>query len=216
MSPVPVVRHTGTAAPLRRRDVDTDQIIPAEFCKRLGRTGYEDTLFHRWRQDADFALNRPVYAGASVLVAGPDFGIGSSREHAVWALRDFGFRAVIAPSFGDIFRANAAKNQLVTPRVPEEAVERLWELIEADPAAEVTVDLHERIVLAGSLRIPFEIAEHSRWQLMNGLDDIEITLRRGGGIDAHERRRPVWLPRVVASGAAGRTAGGASGPAEAG
>ncbi|WP_407548621.1 3-isopropylmalate dehydratase small subunit [Streptomyces sp. Pv4-95] len=216
MSPVPVVRHTGTAAPLRRRDVDTDQIIPAEFCKRLGRTGYEDTLFHRWRQDADFVLNLPRYAGASVLVAGPDFGIGSSREHAVWALRDFGFRAVIASSFGDIFRANAAKNQLVTPRVPEEAVQRLWELVEADPATEVTVDLRERVVLAGSMRVPFEIGEHSRWQLMNGLDDIEITLRRGGGIDAHEQRRPAWLPRVVASSVAAGTAGGASDPAETG
>jgi 3-isopropylmalate/(R)-2-methylmalate dehydratase small subunit len=194
----PLIRHTGTAAPLRRHDVDTDQIIPAEFCKRLGRTGYADTLFHRWRQDPDFVLNRAAYRGVSVLVAGSDFGIGSSREHAVWALRDFGFQAVIAPSFGDIFRTNAGKNQLLTPRVSEESVAWLWELIEEDPTVELTVDLEHRVILASGARIPFEISDYVRWQLMNGLDDIEVTQRRSSGIGTYERTRPSWLPQLTA------------------
>jgi 3-isopropylmalate/(R)-2-methylmalate dehydratase small subunit len=191
-----ISRHTGTAVPLRRRDVDTDQIIPAEFCKRLGRTGYRDALFHRWRQDPDFVLNRPDYLGASVLVAGPDFGIGSSREHAVWALRDFGFRAVVAPGFGDIFRANATKNQLLTAHVPEDTVERLWAAVESAPATSVAVDLVRRDLEVGDARYPFEIDDHSRWQLINGLDDIRVTLGRAGSIDAFERARPPWLPRL--------------------
>lgn len=204
MTIAPIIRHSGTAAALRRRDVDTDQIIPAEFCKRLGRTGYEDTLFHRWRKEPDFVLNDPRYAGASVLVAGPDFGIGSSREHAVWALWDFGFRALIAPSFGDIFRTNAGKNQMLTARVTEHAVHQLWDIIERDPATLVTVDLAERVIAvadsaadsAVDARIPFEIGDHVRWQLMNGLDDIGVTARRSHSIDQYERTRPAWLPRV--------------------
>jgi 3-isopropylmalate/(R)-2-methylmalate dehydratase small subunit len=196
MSVEAIARVTGTAVPLRRRDVDTDQIIPAEFCKRLGRTGYRDALFHRWRQDPDFVLNLPDHLGASVLVAGPDFGIGSSREHAVWALRDFGFRAVIAPGFGDIFRANATKNQLLTARVPEDTVERLWEFVESDPTTPVDVDLVRRVIAAGDASYPFEIDDHNRWQLINGLDDIHVTLRRAGSIDAFEQARPAWLPRL--------------------
>lgn len=197
MTPEPVSRHVGTAAPLRRRDVDTDQIIPAEFCKRLGRTGYTDALFHRWRQEQSFVLNREEFTGATVLVAGPDFGIGSSREHAVWALRDFGFRAVVAPGFGDIFRANATKNQLLTALVSEAAVERLWTLIEAAPSSLVTVDLMHRVVTAGEIRTTFEIDDYSRWQLINGLDDIHVTLRRSGSIEAYEVQRHHWMPRTA-------------------
>ncbi|MFH8492409.1 3-isopropylmalate dehydratase small subunit [Streptomyces longisporoflavus] len=200
MSPRPLPRHTGTAAPLRRRDVDTDQIIPAEFCKRLGRSGYADTLFHRWRKDEDFVLNQAAYAGASVLVAGPDFGIGSSREHAVWALRDFGFRAVIAPGFGDIFRNNAAKNQVITAQVPEKTVHRLWTAIEESPGVTVTVDLERLRVLVDDADVSsFAIDDHSRWQLVRGLDDIEVSLSRSGGVDAYERTRPQWFPRLSRS-----------------
>ncbi|GAA4185797.1 3-isopropylmalate dehydratase small subunit [Streptosporangium oxazolinicum] len=190
--------HTGRAVPLRRRDVDTDQIIPAEFCKRLGRTGYEDTLFHRWRREPGFVLGQAVYTGASVLVAGADFGIGSSREHAVWALRDYGFAALVAPSFGDIFRANATRNGVITAKVGEAFVERLWETVEADPATEITVDLADRVLRCGGLTEPFEIDEFSRQQLISGFDDIEVTSRSAAAIDAYEARRPGWLPRVVA------------------
>lgn len=200
MSPTPIRQHTGPAVPLRRRDVDTDQIIPAEFCKRLGRTGYDDALFHRWRKEEGFVLNNPTYSGASVLVSGPDFGIGSSREHAVWALADYGFHVVIAPTFGDIFRANAAKNQLLAPRVSQEAVEWLWQLIETSPSTPITTDLQRRIIAAEGTEIPFEIDDHSRWQLLNGLDDIQVTLRRTGSIEAHERTRPPWFPSVPRAG----------------
>ncbi|MFD9864846.1 3-isopropylmalate dehydratase small subunit [Streptomyces alboflavus] len=196
MSPAPLPGHRGTVAPLRRRDVDTDQIIPAEFCKRLGRTGYADTLFHRWREDPGFVLNQPAFGGASILVAGPDFGIGSSREHAVWALRDFGFRAVVAPGFGDIFRANAGKNQLLTAQVTEAEVERLWQLVEAAPDTVVALDLTRRTVAAGGRRFPFSIDDHSRRMLIDGLDDIQLTARRAGSIEEHEAFRPGWLPRT--------------------
>lgn len=194
--PSPLFVHTGRAAPLRRSNVDTDQVIPAAFCKRLGRTGYADTLFHAWRQQPDFVLNQPRYAGASLLIAGPEFGIGSSREHAVWALRDSGFRVVIAPSFGDIFRNNAGKNQLLTARVPRETVEALWELVEGDPALDVTADLEAREIRAGTLVVPFEIDDYTRWKLMQGLDDIEATLRYADQIAAHERARPEWMPAL--------------------
>jgi len=199
MSPVPIVSHTGTAVPLRRRDVDTDQIVPAEFCKRLGRTGYEDALFHRWRKDPGFVLNQPRYAGASVLVAGPGFGIGSSREHAVWALWDFGFRAVIAPGFGDIFRTNAGKNRLLTADVAADVVLRLWDLVEARPATGVEVDLDSRTIGAAGERFAFELDDQVRRQLMLGLDDISLTLRRAGEISAYEQSRPAWFPRLSAS-----------------
>jgi 3-isopropylmalate/(R)-2-methylmalate dehydratase small subunit len=190
--------HTGRAAPLRRSNVDTDQIVPAAFGKRLGRTGYADTLFHAWRQQPGFVLNQQRYAGASLLIAGPEFGIGSSREHAVWALRDSGFQVVIAPSFGDIFRNNAGKNQLLTARVPRETVETLWELVEREPSVDVSANLETREIRAGTLVAPFEIDDYTRWKLMQGLDDIEATLRHADEIAAHERARAEWLPTVEA------------------
>jgi 3-isopropylmalate/(R)-2-methylmalate dehydratase small subunit len=193
----PTDGHRGTAAPLRRRSVDTDQIIPAEFCKRLGRTGYDDALFHRWRKDPSFVLNQEAYAGASVLVAAPDFGIGSSREHAVWALRDFGFRAVVASGFGDIFRINSGKNELITADVAARDAARLQDMVEADPRVVVHVDLVTRTVSAGDLRFPFTIDDRVRYQLMEGLDDISVTLGRAAAIDRYEQDRPSWFPRVA-------------------
>jgi 3-isopropylmalate/(R)-2-methylmalate dehydratase small subunit len=188
--------HTGRAAPLRRSDVDTDQIIPAAFCKRLTRTGYADALFHGWRGDPEFVLNDPRYAGASVLLAGPKFGTGSSREHAVWALRDSGFRAVVAPSFGDIFRANAGRNQLVAASVGREVVEALWETVEGDPSAEITIDVGRCELRCEGLSASFELDTYARWKLLQGLDDIEVTLRHVGEIGSFERRRPRWLPEL--------------------
>ncbi len=196
----PVRSHTGRAVPLRRRSVDTDQIIPAEFCKRLGRTGYADTLFFRWRDDPNYPLAKPEYAGASVLVAGPEFGIGSSREHAVWALWDSGFRVIIAPSFGDIFRANATKNMLITARVDEDTVAQLWDLAEDLPETAVTVDLTATRLQAGPLVRSFEMDSYSRWQLINGIDDIDSTLLHQKAIAEYEDRRPSWLPRVSKPG----------------
>ncbi|MEU6671063.1 3-isopropylmalate dehydratase small subunit [Streptomyces sp. NPDC046727] len=192
-----LVRHTGTVAPLERSSVDTDQIIPARFCKRLGRTGYEDTLFSRWRQDPDFPVTSARHAGASILVSGPDFGIGSSREHAVWALRDFGFRVVVASSFGDIFRQNATKNGLLTAEVPEEGAARLRRAAAARPDLPVLVDLERRAITADGLVVTFDIDEYSRWQLMNGLDDLQATLSKGEKIDAYEATRPGWLPTTI-------------------
>ena len=187
--------HTGRAAPLRAGNVDTDQIIPAVYLKRVARTGFEDGLFAAWRaNDPDFVLNKPEYTGASVLIAGPDFGTGSSREHAVWALQDYGFKAVISPRFGDIFRGNALKGGLLAVVLPAEAVERLWAAVEADPAAEVTVDLVEREVRGPGVQEPFELDDYSRWRLMEGLDDIALTLRETDAIDAFENRRQPWLP----------------------
>jgi 3-isopropylmalate/(R)-2-methylmalate dehydratase small subunit len=194
-----LVRHTGCVAPLERSSVDTDQIIPARFCKRLGRTGYEDTLFFRWRQDPDFPVTSPRHAGASILVSGPDFGIGSSREHAVWALRDFGFRVVVAPSFGDIFRANATKNGLLTAEVTEDKAALLRQAATAQPGLSVTADLERRTVTADGLVVEFHIDGYSRWQLMNGLDDLQATLSRAEKIDAYEANRPGWLPTTVGS-----------------
>ncbi|GAB3489768.1 3-isopropylmalate dehydratase small subunit [Nocardiopsis coralliicola] len=187
--------HTGRAAPLRAGNVDTDQIIPAVYLKRVARTGFEDGLFAAWRaNDPAFVLNKPEYTGASVLIAGPDFGTGSSREHAVWALQDYGFKAVISPRFGDIFRGNALKGGLLAVVLPAEAVERLWAAVEADPAAEVTVDLVEREVRGPGVQEPFELDDYSRWRLMEGLDDIALTLRETDAIDAFENRRQPWLP----------------------
>jgi 3-isopropylmalate/(R)-2-methylmalate dehydratase small subunit len=189
--------HTGVAAPLRRSDVDTDQIIPAEYLKRVSRTGFEDGLFNAWRNDPTFVLNDDRFHGASILVAGHRFGVGSSREHAVWALQDYGFRAVIAPSFGDIFRNNALKGGLLPIVLQEKIVQELWILLEEHPGVELTVDLVEREVRAPDASWPFVIDEHSRWRLIEGLDDIGLTLRQVDAIDAFEASRPSWKPVVA-------------------
>jgi 3-isopropylmalate/(R)-2-methylmalate dehydratase small subunit len=186
--------HTGTAAPLRRSDVDTDQIIPAEYLKRITRTGFADGLFAAWRTDPDFVLNDARYAGASILIAGPNFGTGSSREHAVWALQDYGFRAVVSPRFADIFRGNAQKAGLLPVVLPGDVVEQLQGLVEADPTTELTVDLERCELRAGTVTAPFEIDEHTRHRLRNGLDDIGLTLTHVDEIDAFERRRAPFLP----------------------
>src|SRR5690606_23056344 len=188
---------TGVAVPLERSNVDTDQIIPAVFLKRVTKTGFDDALFHAWRQDPDFILNRPEYQGAKVLIAGPDFGTGSSREHAVWALRDFGFRAVISPRFADIFRGNSGKQGLLTGIVDEPTVERLWAAIEADPGMNATVDLVARTVTVGDLTVPFEIDDYTRWRLLEGLDDIGLTLRDEARITEFETTRESWRPRTL-------------------
>ncbi|NHC44670.1 3-isopropylmalate dehydratase small subunit [Motilibacter aurantiacus] len=189
--------HTGTAVPLRRSNVDTDQIIPAVYLKRVTRTGFEDALFAAWRQDPGFVLNQPERAGATVLVAGPDFGTGSSREHAVWALNDYGFRVVISSRFADIFRGNSLKAGLLTAQVEQDVVERLWEITEADPATPVTVDLEQRRITAGDLSAPFDVDDYGRWRLLEGLDDIDLTLRQADAIDVFEATRPSWKPRTL-------------------
>jgi 3-isopropylmalate/(R)-2-methylmalate dehydratase small subunit len=200
--------HTGLAAPLRRSDVDTDQIIPAEYLKRVTRTGFEDGLFQAWRADPGFVLNDEAYAGASILVAGPRFGVGSSREHAVWALQDYGFRAVIAPSFGDIFRNNALKGGLLPVELTEPAVREIQGLLETRSGVQLTVDLVQRKVigdtvskLARDAAPPFEwsfaIDDHSRWRLLEGLDDIGLTLRHEASIADFESSRPSWKPLVA-------------------
>jgi len=187
----------GVAVPFRRSNVDTDQIIPAVFLKRVTKTGFDDALFHSWRQDPEFILNRPEYQGARVLVAGPDFGTGSSREHAVWALRDFGFRAVISPRFGDIFRGNSGKQGLLTGTVPELEVERIWEILEATPGMSATVDLVAKTVSVGDFTVAFEIDDYTRWRLLEGLDDIGLTLRDEDRITAFEGTREAWRPRTL-------------------
>lgn len=189
--------HTGAAVPLRRSNVDTDQIIPAVYLKRVTRTGFEDGLFSAWREDPGFVLNDPAYAGATILVAGNEFGTGSSREHAVWALRDWGFRVVIAPRFGDIFRGNSLKQGLLTVELPIDAVEALWARSEADPAAEVTVDLAAREVRAGASTWGFELDDFLRWRLLEGLDDIGLTLLHADAVTAFEATRPVYQPVVA-------------------
>jgi 3-isopropylmalate/(R)-2-methylmalate dehydratase small subunit len=186
--------HTGRAVPLRRSNVDTDQIIPAEYLKRVTRSGFEDALFKAWREDPGFVLNDPRYDGATVLVAGPDFGTGSSREHAVWALQDYGFRAVVSPRFADIFRGNALKGGLLPVQLTDDVVGALQDQIEAEPQTEVTVDLVQREVRAGGLVAPFEIDDYTRWRLMEGLDDIGLTLRHTDDIAEFESRRPAWMP----------------------
>jgi 3-isopropylmalate/(R)-2-methylmalate dehydratase small subunit len=189
--------HTGRAVPLRRTNVDTDQIIPAVYLKRVTRTGFEDGLFAAWRQDPEFVLNRPEYAGADVLVAGTDFGTGSSREHAVWALQNYGFKAVISPRFADIFRGNSLKGGLLTVILPEAEVERLWQAIERDPTTPVTVDLVERQVRYADVVVPFEIDDYTRWRLLEGLDDIGLTLRHADDVEKFEQTRPTWKPRTL-------------------
>jgi 3-isopropylmalate/(R)-2-methylmalate dehydratase small subunit len=189
--------HTGTAVPLRRSNVDTDQIIPAEYLKRITRHGFEDGLFSAWRKDPEFVLNQPVFEGATVLVAGPDFGTGSSREHAVWALQDYGFKVVISSRFADIFRGNSGKGGLLTAQVDEATVESLWALIEADPATEVTVDLDACEIRAGDLVASFDVDGYVRWRLMEGLDDIGITLQYADDIAAFEATRPSWKPTTT-------------------
>jgi 3-isopropylmalate/(R)-2-methylmalate dehydratase small subunit len=187
-------RHSGTAMPLRRSNVDTDQIIPAVYLKRVTRTGFEDGLFAAWRKDPEFVANRPEYAGATVLVAGPDFGTGSSREHAVWALMDHGFRVVISSRFADIFRGNSGKAGLLAAQVAQDTVEQLWKLIEEDPTTQVVVDLEERSIQAGALTAPFSIDDYTRYRLLNGLDDIGITLGDADLITAFEESRPSFKP----------------------
>jgi 3-isopropylmalate/(R)-2-methylmalate dehydratase small subunit len=188
---------TGVAVPFRRSNVDTDQIIPAVYLKRVTKTGYDDALFSAWRQDPDFILNQPAYANPRILIAGPDFGTGSSREHAVWALRDFGFRAVISPKFADIFRGNAGKQGLLTGVVDEPTVERLWAELEASPGMEATVDLEARTVTVGNVSVPFEIDDYTRWRLLEGLDDIGLTLRDEQAITDFEARREAWRPTTL-------------------
>jgi 3-isopropylmalate/(R)-2-methylmalate dehydratase small subunit len=192
----PFTTHVGRAVPLRRTNVDTDQIIPAEYLKRVSRAGFGEGLFAAWREDPSFVLNQPQYEGATILVAGTDFGTGSSREHAVWALTDYGFRAVIAPRFGDIFRSNSTKAGLLPIALPEATVTALQDAIEADPATEVVVDLDRRLVLADAagIKAPFDIDDYTRWRLMEGLDDIGLTLRHVDDITAFERTRPSFLP----------------------
>ncbi len=193
--------HTGIGVPLRRSNVDTDQIIPAVYLKRVTRTGFEDGLFAAWRGDPSFVLNQPEYSSGSVLVAGPDFGTGSSREHAVWALQNYGFRAVISSRFADIFRGNAGKAGLVAAQVEESVVQRLWEHLEANPGSTVTVDLEGRIVKAGEgnqvFEAPFDIDDYTRWRLLEGLDDIGITLSHEADILAYEGARPSWKPATI-------------------
>jgi len=205
----PFISHTGRGVPLRHSNVDTDQIIPASYLKRVSRTGFGDGLFAAWREDPAFVLNQPAYAGATILIAGTDFGIGSSREHAVWALADYGFRVVIAPRFGDIFRTNATKAGLLPVRLPADVVSALHDAVESDPATQITVDLGSRTVSCPSaigpaasaapgagrgLSVPFEIDDYTRWRLMEGLDDIGLTLRNADEITEFERHRPSWLP----------------------
>ncbi|WP_026460091.1 3-isopropylmalate dehydratase small subunit [Schaalia suimastitidis] len=189
--------HTGIGVPLRRSNVDTDQIIPAVYLKRVTRTGFEDALFAAWRNDPSFVLNQAAYTSGSVLVAGPDFGTGSSREHAVWALKDYGFRVVLAPKFADIFRGNAGKQGLVAGVISQEDCEQLWKLLEAEPGAAITVSLEDRTVTCGAFTTTFQIDDYVRWTLMEGLDDIGLTLRDEEAIVAFEAKRPGFKPKTL-------------------
>lgn len=189
--------HTGVGVPLRRSNVDTDQIIPAVYLKRVTRTGFEDGLFAQWRTDPSFVLNQAPFDHGSVLVAGPDFGTGSSREHAVWALMDFGFRVVISSRFGDIFRGNSGKAGLLAAEVAQDDVELLWKLIEQQPGLEIAVNLQDRTVSAGTVMVPFNIDDYTAWRLLEGLDDIGLTLRKLGQIEEYESRRQDWKPRTL-------------------
>lgn len=191
------LQHTGIAVPLRRSNVDTDQIVPAEYLKRVSRSGFGDGCFAAWRKDPDFILNNPAYAGASVLVAGPDFGTGSSREHAVWALQDYGFKAVISSRFADIFRGNSGKGGLVTGQVDQEVIEKIWEKIESAPGTEVAVDLEQRTISCGDIVATFDIDDYVRWRLMEGLDDIGLTLKHVDAIGDFEQSRPAFKPTVA-------------------
>ena len=189
--------HTGTALPLRRSNVDTDQIIPAEYLKRITRTGFEDALFAAWRSDPAFVLNQDAYASGSVLVAGPDFGTGSSREHAVWALHDYGFKVVISARFADIFRGNSGKQGLLAAQVSPEDVELLWKILESKPGTEVTVDLESRTVVCEDVVVPFGVDDYPRWRLLEGLDDIGLTLQHADEITQFEVRREAWRPATL-------------------
>ncbi|MDY5584786.1 MAG: 3-isopropylmalate dehydratase small subunit [Arcanobacterium sp.] len=191
------ISHTGVGVPLRRSNVDTDQIIPAVYLKRVQRTGFEDALFAAWRNDPDFVLNQTEYKRGSVLIAGNDFGTGSSREHAVWALKDYGFKAVIAPRFADIFRGNAGKQGLVAGVVSQDDIEQLWKILETEPGTEVTVDLENRVVSAGAFSCQFQIDDYTRWRLMEGLDDIGLTLRDEHLIAEFEARRQSFKPKTL-------------------
>jgi len=188
---------SGIAVPLKRSNVDTDQIIPAQFLKRVTKTGFEDALFYGWRQDPEFILNTPPFDAGKILVAGPDFGTGSSREHAVWALRDYGFKAVLSGRFGDIFRGNSGKQGLLAAQVDEADIEKIWALIDAQPGIEVSVDLVARTVSAADLTVPFEIDDYTRWRLLEGLDDIGLTLRDEAQITEFEARRESWRPLTL-------------------
>ncbi len=189
--------HTGIGVPLRRSNVDTDQIIPAVYLKRVSRTGFEDGLFAAWRSDGSFILNQSPFDRGSVLVAGPDFGTGSSREHAVWALMDYGFRVVISSRFADIFRGNAGKAGLLAAQVSQDDVELLWKLIEQSPGLEITVNLEDRTIVAGTAVLAFTIDDYTAWRLLEGLDDIGLTLRKLREIEVFEAARPVWKPRIA-------------------
>jgi 3-isopropylmalate/(R)-2-methylmalate dehydratase small subunit len=188
---------SGIAVPLKRSNVDTDQIIPAVFLKRVTKTGFDDALFYAWRQDPEFVLNRPEFQNPRVLIAGPDFGTGSSREHAVWALRDYGFAAVLSPRFGDIFRGNSGKQGLLTGQISEADAEAMWARIDAQPGIEASVDLVSRTASIGDLTVPFEIDDYIRWRLLEGLDDIALTLRKEDKITEFERHRESWRPRTL-------------------
>lgn len=192
----PIIKHTGIGVPLRSSNVDTDQIIPAVYLKRVTKTGFDDALFANWRKDPEFILNQEPYKHGSVLVAGPDFGTGSSREHAVWALRDYGFKVVISARFADIFRGNSGKQGLVTAQVAQDDIELIWKALEHEPSTEITVDLESKTVTVGALVVPFEIDDYVRWRLMEGLDDIGLTLQNLDAIEAYEAKRPSWMPRT--------------------
>ena len=194
----PVTTVKGTAVPLRRNNVDTDQIIPSVYMKRITRTGFEDGLFAGWRRDPDFVLNLPAHAGANILIAGPDFGTGSSREHAVWALMDYGFRVVISPRFADIFRGNAGKSGLLAIQLTPETVQQLWERVELRPEMPLSVDLNAQTITLDDLALDFTIDADTRWRLLNGLDDIDLTLQHQDRITAFERTRSSWLPTTTA------------------
>ena len=190
--------HTGVGVPLRRSNVDTDQIIPAVYLKSVSRTGFEEGLFAAWRKDETFVLNNPSYAAGSVLVAGPDFGTGSSREHAVWALMNYGFRVVIASRFADIFRGNSGKQGLLTAQVSQRDVELIWDVIEKEPGAEVTVDLQSKTIATKGLTVPFELDDYTRWRLLEGLDDIGLTLSHEADVTSYEKTRPSYRPTAKA------------------
>ena len=192
----PIIKHTGIGVPLRSSNVDTDQIIPAVYLKRVTKTGFDDALFANWRKDPEFILNQEPYKHGSVLVAGPDFGTGSSREHAVWARKDYGFKVVISARFADIFRGNSGKQGLVTAQVAQDDIELIWKALEYEPGTEITVDLESKTVTAGALVVPFEIDDYVRWRLMEGLDDIGLTLQNLDAIEAYEAKRPSWMPRT--------------------
>lgn len=191
------ISHTGTGVPLRRSNVDTDQIIPAVYLKRVTRSGFEDGLFSAWRTDPEFVLNKEEFKGGNILVAGPEFGTGSSREHAVWALQNYGFKAVISSRFADIFRGNSLKGGLLTVILPQEDVEALWVAIEGDPTTAITVDLDSRTVSYKDVTVAFELDDYTRWRLMEGLDDIGLTLKHTDSIDAFESKRPAYKPKTL-------------------